>query len=78
MQSNFGTGSKKFGPAKNILGPVKGRGIRLTLPRNHFQSFTKSLIFFTKFGYYTFYEKINSLLLLYEFFSYIPPKDPRP
>jgi len=64
---------KKFGPAQNILGPVKGRGIRLTLPRNYRQSFTKSLSFFTKFGYYTFYEKTNSLWLLYEFFSYNPP-----
>merc|ERR1712037_284099 len=34
-----------FGPAQNILGPVKGRGIRLTLPRNYCQSFTKSLSF---------------------------------
>ena len=27
MQSNFWTGCKKFGPAQNILGPVKGQGI---------------------------------------------------
>jgi hypothetical protein len=27
MQSNFWAGSKKFGPAQNILGPVKGQGI---------------------------------------------------
>ena len=27
MQSNFGAGSKKFGLAKNIWGPVKGQGI---------------------------------------------------
>jgi hypothetical protein len=30
MQSNFWTGSKKFGPAQNILGPVKGQGIRIS------------------------------------------------
>ena len=28
MQSNFWTGIKNFGPAKNILGPVKGQGTR--------------------------------------------------
>ena len=27
MQSNFWAGSKKFGPAQNILRPVKGQGI---------------------------------------------------
>ena len=27
MQSNFWAGPKKFGPAQNILGPVKGQGI---------------------------------------------------
>ena len=26
MQSNFRAGSKKFGPAQNVLGPVKGQG----------------------------------------------------
>jgi hypothetical protein len=26
MQSNFWAGSKKFGPAQNILVPVKGQG----------------------------------------------------
>ena len=28
MQSSFWNGSKTFGPAQNILGPVKGQGIR--------------------------------------------------
>ena len=28
MQSNFLDWLKKFGPAQNILGPVKGQGIR--------------------------------------------------
>jgi len=65
---------KKFGRARIILGPVKGRGVKLTLPRNY----CESLSFFTKFGYYTFYEKPNSLWLLYKFFSYIPPQDLRP
>ena len=27
MQSNFWDGSKRFGPAQKILGPVKGQGI---------------------------------------------------
>jgi len=62
---------KKFGPAQNILWPVKERSIRFTLPRNFCQSFTKSLSFFTKFGYYTFYEKTISSWLLYKFFSYL-------
>ena len=28
MQSNFWAGSNNFGPAQNILGPVKGQGIK--------------------------------------------------
>ena len=34
---------KKFGPAKNILGPVKGQGIRL---HNGFRSFLNSNFYF--------------------------------
>jgi hypothetical protein len=34
MQSNFWAGSKNFGPAQNILGPVKGQGIHLKLCEN--------------------------------------------
>ena len=31
MQSNFWAGSKNFGQAQNILGPVKGQGISVIL-----------------------------------------------
>ena len=31
MQSNFWAGSKKFGPAENILGLVKGQGKNLRM-----------------------------------------------
>jgi hypothetical protein len=27
MEINFWSGTKKFGPAQNILGPIKGQGI---------------------------------------------------
>ena len=30
MQSIFSAGSKKFGPAQNILRPVKGQGISIS------------------------------------------------
>ena len=29
MQSKFQADSQKFGPAQNILGPLKGQGIRI-------------------------------------------------
>ena len=44
MQSNFWSGSKnldrlkKFGPAQNILGPVKGQGIKFI---NSYKKFVK-------------------------------------
>ena len=39
MQSNFWAGSKKFGQAQNILGPVKGQGI--TIVFSHSQVLTE-------------------------------------